>query len=76
MNEQTRERLNGVIKVPTWIMVVTYFMCWGFGIALIGLLLWGDIQHQGVIIATAVYLITWPVFQANPSEIIRRVFPS
>ncbi len=71
-----KRKLNGdKVQVPTWVMAVTYFICWGFGISLVVGQLIGKIAYRPLLIVLAIYLIFWPVFQTNPAELIRRVFP-
>lgn len=80
MNDERRSvskrKLNGdKVEVAAWVMAVTYVICWGFGIAIIVSEVTGYIVYRPLLIVLSVYLIFWPVFQANPAELIRRVFP-
>ncbi len=78
MTEKTVERrkLNGdKVQVSTWVMVVTYILCWSFAVALIVLELTGYLVYRPLLLALAVYLLLWPVFQTNPADLIRKVFP-
>lgn len=71
-----KRKLNGnKVEVATWVMVVTYLLCWSFAIALIVLELTGYLVYRPLLLALAVYLLLWPVFQTNPADLIRKVFP-
>ncbi len=78
MNDNTvqRRKLNGdKVEVSRWVMVVTYFLCWLFATALIVFEFTGYITYRPLLVALAIYLIFWPVFQTSPAELIRKVFP-
>ncbi len=78
MTDKTVERrkLNGDrVEVKAWVMVVTYVLCWAFGIALIVFELTGYIAYRPLLLALSIYLIFWPVFQTSPADLIRKVFP-
>jgi len=75
MNAETKKKLNGTVSVPTWVLAITYMLCWGFAVALIVSQLTGHIEYRPLLLALAVYLLFWPVFQVTPAEIIRKVFP-
>ena len=75
MNDETREKLNGTVPVPAWVMAVTYILCWGFAVALVLAQLIGHIEYRPLLVGLGIYLLLWPVFQVSPGEMIRRVFP-
>lgn len=66
---------NGKIEVPTWVMAMTYIMCWAFAAALIIAMLTGHVENKGVIIGTIIYLITWPVVQLSPNQMLKSILP-
>ncbi len=71
-----RRKLNGdKVEVSKWVMVVTYILCWSFGVALVILELTGYLTYRPVLVALSIYLLLWPVFQTNPADLIRKVFP-
>jgi len=77
MNAETKRELsNGHVEVPTWVMVVTYILCWTFAVALIVSMLTGHIEYRVLILALAVYLMLWPVFQITPAEMLRKILPT
>lgn len=71
----TNEKLNGKVEVPNWVMGMTYIFCWAFAILLIVFEITGYLTYRPMLVALAVYLIFWPVFQVSPGEIIKRIFP-
>ncbi len=71
-----RRKLNGdKVEVPAWVMAVTYIFCWLFAAALIVFEFTGYLSYRPLLVALAIYLIFWPMFQTNPAELIRKVFP-
>lgn len=71
-----RRKLNGEkVPVQPWVMAVTYVLCWVFGLAIIVLEITGVGVYRPLLIALAIYLLLWPVFQVSPAEMIRKVFP-
>ena len=74
MNGETKEKLNGKVEVPAWVMLITYVLCWTFAIAIIASELTGYLDYRPLLIALAIYLLLWPVLQISPVEMIRKVF--
>jgi hypothetical protein len=68
--------MNGKVEVPAWVMGVTYVLCWGFATALVVAQLTGHVVYRPLLVAVAIYLLLWPVFQINPADLVRRIFPS
>ena len=75
MNGKAREKLNGTVEVPAWVMAVTYILCWSFAVALIVGQMVGHLTYRPLLIAISIYLLLWPVFQISPAEMIQKVFP-
>lgn len=71
-----KRKLNGEkVKVQSWVMVVTYILCWTFAAVIITFEFSGIGVYRPLLICLAIYLVLWPVFQVSPVEMIRRIFP-
>ena len=67
--------MNGKVEVPAWVLAVTYVLCWSFAVALVVSQLTGHIEYRVLLLALAIYLLLWPVFQITPAEMVRKIFP-
>jgi hypothetical protein len=75
VNQKRKDSMNGSVEVPVWVMAVTYFMCWAFGLGIVVGEITGWLSYRPLLLALAIYLIFWPVVQLPPQEILKRIFP-